>query len=242
MQGWGVDGCKAGWFFVGLDGATAEYGAVPDLGDVVDRAAPGAAIFVDIPIGLRDTGPDPRQCDREARRVLSPYRTSSVFPAPARAAAYAPDYETAARLNRESLGKGLPRQSWTICPKIREVDALLQSHPELRTRVRECHPEVCFWGLTGHPMRHPKRIREGYHERLAALTAVYPGAPDLVGRAYVHHGDFEAHRDDILDAMVLAVCAVRINECKTLPYEPEVDSTGLRMEMMYSGPERPGPA
>jgi predicted RNase H-like nuclease len=39
-----------------------------------------------------------------------------------------------------------------------------------RLKVREMHPEVCFWGLSeGNPMRHAKGTRDGVEERIAVL-------------------------------------------------------------------------
>jgi predicted RNase H-like nuclease len=45
-------------------------------------AHPDAAIAIDIPIGLTETG-EPRLCDVQARRFIDP-RKSSIFPAPDR--------------------------------------------------------------------------------------------------------------------------------------------------------------
>ena len=41
------------------------------------------------------------------------------------------------------------RQSFAIYPKIKEVDSLLQRNPRARTILREVHPEICFWALSG---------------------------------------------------------------------------------------------
>ena len=190
-------------------------------------------MLIDIPIGLPDEGSTERLCDLEARKVLAPHRTSSVFPVPSRAATYADSYEEACERDEAARGKRLSRQSWAIVPKIREVDSLLRAHPEIRPRLRETHPEVCFWGLSGHSMRHSKKTREGFHKRLEILCEVLPDAPDLFGAAFLMHGGFEASRDDILDALAAAVSASRLGECLTLPRVPETDSTGLPMEIVY---------
>ena len=42
------------------------------------------SVLIDIPIGLSDSGPGGRLCDREARQLLGCGRVSSVFSAPAR--------------------------------------------------------------------------------------------------------------------------------------------------------------
>jgi len=233
VEAWGVDGCREGWFFFRLDGDEAQCGVVSAISELAARSSEGAPILIDIPIGLHDSSDVERTCDLEARRALSPIRASSVFPAPCRSAVYAPTYDVAVKRNRERMGKGLSKQSWAISPKIREVDSLLQAEPRLRERIREVHPEVCFWGLTGRPMPHSKKTREGFRDRLEVLSGVYPDAPGAVARAFLDYGGFEALRDDIIDALVAAVCASHISECRTLPSQPGVDPTGLRMEMVY---------
>ena len=153
VKGFGVDGCREGWFWVGLGEEEPEYGVVSILEELLEKHQSAATIFIDIPIGLPWSGLRERSCDREARKVLAPPRSSSVFPVPSRAAVYARDYVDAGQLNRQHLGKGLPRQSWAIAPKIREVDELVRQRPKLRDWVRECHPEVCFWALAGKTMK-----------------------------------------------------------------------------------------
>jgi predicted RNase H-like nuclease len=140
---------------------------VQALEDLLERIPQGAVVLVDVPIGLPEARTGSRRCDTSARRVLTPFG-SSVFPVPSRQAVFAETYQEAVELNREILGIGLSKQSWGICPKIREVDAFLQARPDLRGQVREVHPEICFWGLTGRPIGHSKRMREGFRARLAA--------------------------------------------------------------------------
>jgi predicted RNase H-like nuclease len=230
MKAWGVAGCKGGWFFFGIDEERVTSGVVPTLEDLLERVPRDAIVLVDIPIGLPEARA--RGCDASARSVLAPFG-SSVFPVPTRQAVYAETYEAALEANRKTVGVGLSKQSWGICPKIREVDALLQARPELRGQVREVHPEVCFWGLLGRPVGHSKKTRDGFRARLDVLEEVMPAAPGHVAEAFLEYGGFEAQRDDIVDALVAAVNAVHIESCKTLPSEPERDSTGLPMEMVY---------
>ena len=51
--------------------------------------------------------------------------------------------------NIAEMGKSLSAQAHAICTKIAEVDQLLLMSPALRHRVREVHPEVCFWAING---------------------------------------------------------------------------------------------
>ncbi len=127
----------------------------------------------------------------------------------------------------------MSKQSWAISPKIREVDSLLQRHSQLRARVRETHPEVCFWGLAQRPMQYSKKTREGFQERLEILEEAWGPATDVIAEAFLQYGGFEAQRDDVVDAVVAAVCASRIEQCLTLPGEPETDATGLPMAIVY---------
>jgi len=228
-----VDGCWKGWFYFGLGDGPPEYGVVSTLGELMERVEPSVPVFVDIPIGLLSQGRGERSCDLEARRLLSPGRSSSVFPTPSRPAVYAGSYEESQQRNREALGKGLSKQSWGIVPRIREVDELLLASPEVRGQIREVHPEVCFRGLVGAPMVHSKKTRAGINARLDALERHIPQVRRIVGEAYLEHGGFEAQRDDILDALVAAVCAVHAADCVTIPASPPLDDVGIPMEMVY---------
>ena len=101
MRAWGVDGCKAGWFYVGLEGDRIDCGVTPSIAPFVAGLAPGGTLLIDIPIGLGGA----RACDTAARRLLSPRRHASVFSAPARAVLTAPDYADALRRNRAATAR-----------------------------------------------------------------------------------------------------------------------------------------
>jgi predicted RNase H-like nuclease len=151
---------------------------------------------------------------------------------------HADSYSAAVEINREVLGKGLSKQSWAIAPKIGEIDELVRENSLARSLMREAHPEVCFWGLSGKPMKHSKKSREGYLERMKVLKILERRAEELVAAAFLTHGSFYAGRDDIIDAFVLAVCA-RAENKQTLPKTPGRDSTGLPMEMVYVSGREP---
>lgn len=90
---WGVDGCKAGWFYFCLPPPPGEppYGVVERLERIVQMAGNEDSVLVDIPIGLpnqidsdgRDRETAFRKCDEEARDKLG-NRRASVFPVPVR--------------------------------------------------------------------------------------------------------------------------------------------------------------
>lgn len=229
----GVDGCKRGWFFFQFGEGEPSFGVVPLLSDLLKELPDNSVVLVDIPIGLREANEGGRLCDFDARKALAPKRSSSVFPAPCRQAVYASSYTDGSAVNKRILDKKLSKQSWAIAPKIREVDELLQRSDGARLMVREVHPEVCFWGLTGAPMDLSKKTREGFTERLDVLSTHLPDAREIAAAAFLEHGGYETARDDILDALVAAYCALRVADCRTIPGEPEIDPTGLPMEMVY---------
>jgi len=150
---------------------------VVTIGEVL--AAVDGVIAIDIPIGLPTAGP--RACDREARRLVGP-RRSSVFPAPPRPSLSASTFADTT---------GLSMQSWNLVPKIREVDEAWEP------RVVEAFPELVFAVLAGAPMTHSKRTPEGQAERLASLGM--KAAPRLTG----------ATADDVLDAIACLRAAHR---------------------------------
>jgi predicted RNase H-like nuclease len=229
----GVDGCKAGWFFFRFQGSSITFGVTETIAEIIEELTEDDCILIDIPIGLLEGGNRERSCDLAARKALSPRRGSSVFPAPCRQALSARSYEDALAINRRVLGRGLSKQSWAIAPKIRELDEILASSGTARRSIRESHPEICFWGLMGGPMEFQKKSREGFVERMNILKLVEPRSEQMIAIAFLMHGGFEAARDDVVDAFVLAVCARAAANLRSLPAQPQSDPRGLLMEMAY---------
>jgi predicted RNase H-like nuclease len=230
----GADGCKAGWLAVGIterDGWSVDV--FPSAVSLWERHREASLILIDIPIGLREKGPQERLCDTMARNLLGP-RASSVFPAPCRGALSAGSYQEASRRNLELTGtRKLSRQSWAIASKIRQVDELLAHDDVARRKIREVHPEVLFWGLAGRPMAHPKRSGEGFRERKRVLQSVCAQADDIVTGALTRNYKGVAG-DDILDALSAAVTARLGREgLRSIPEQPERDARGLPMEIVY---------
>ena len=231
----GVDGCRAGWFFVALEpSGTTRFGVVRALQELVRDAREPARVFVDIPIGL-PTKAGERECDLVARRQLGEPRRRSVFPAPARGVLDAVDYEDAKRRSLDTTGKSLTIQTFSIVPKCREIDRLLRDDAKARRLVREVHPEVCFWAFAGRrPMEHKKTKPEGFRERLDLLKRLRPSAEHEIERMVRKFKSKEVARDDAVDAMAAAVTALGEGAAlRTLPSRPQRDSVGLPMEMVY---------
>jgi len=235
----GIDGCKAGWFCVSLsEHDDYSFRVVPDAKSLGEYADNASSVLIDIPIGLLDKGTEERQCDKAARRLLRPKRSSSVFPAPARQTLQADSYEQAQQFNRCAIGRGLSQQSWNIVPKIRQIDELLLSTPSLQGVLRECHPEVCFWALNDkQAMRHNKKQEAGRHERLAVLQKYFAPCHQLFESAASQYLRRQLALDDIIDAMVCAVTAkFGYNNYTTVPASPSSDIRGLPMEIVYWSP------
>lgn len=213
----GVDGRRGGWVL-----AVVDVSAPPRL-ELLDYVAPLAptladdlaVIAIDMPIGLSDTGP--RECDTAARRLLKPH-ASRVFPAPSRAAmGHADDYARACEASRTAGGKAISRQTWNLLPAIAEIDALADDE-----RLVECHPEIAFALMQGHPLDERKKTPEGRAVRLDLLRR---WLPDL--------GD-PAYGDDGLDALACAWSAARViaGSAITLPPgEPPRDALGRPMRI-----------
>lgn len=231
----GVDACKAGWFAVVLQGENDwEVGIFPDISGLWNQYRQARMILIDIPIGLLDGGVHERLCDKEARALLTPPRCSSVFPVPSRPAVYAESNE-ASQVNYGITGRKLSRQTLSIIPKIKQVDQLLSTDTNARSIIREIHPELCFWALNGgKPMKYSKKKEEGFLERMEVLLSTYPSAKKVVNYALQEYFRREVARDDILDAMAAAVTSSKARQgLLTVPENPEVDSKGLPMEMVY---------
>ena len=95
----GIDGCRAGWFFVALDERGGlRHGLAARFDEAIEALRRTRLVLVDIPIGLPGAGRPARDCDVAARRAISP-RGSTIFPAPSRAALDAPDYAGACAAN-----------------------------------------------------------------------------------------------------------------------------------------------
>lgn len=236
----GVDGCPAGWFGVGFDRCgDHELRVFTSFYELLAHYVEARLVLVDIPIGLPE-GPERRECDRQARKLLG-RRGSSVFPSPTRqtteqAAASPEDYRAALAVERRFAGKGISRQAFAISPKIAEVDAVLRSRDAGMTpTVREVHPELCFWALNDRqPMRSSKKRSAGVDERLGVLKNLEPRSREIYEGAGFKFRRKIVGRDDIVDALVAALVArERFDRLTSIPDVPPRDAKGLLMEMAY---------
>ena len=252
----GVDGCKAGWVGVGLDdGDGARVKVREKFSEILECFGDACLIIVDMPIGLPNGVPTYRCCDNEARDKLEG-RKSSVFSVPSR------EFVTEFKKS-ESRGKPwaysdanewirgesqdaklISQQSFHIIKKIVEVDDALSSRAQTASpKVREAHPEICFWALNDeNAMSNSKRDGWGFVERFRVVKRLIPdtdidGVFEEVRREY---SNSKVGGDDILDALVMAITAKIVSQnperLGTLPENPPTDSKGLPMEMVYAKP------
>ena len=212
----GVDGCKHGWVFVRLENGAFESAVVYErFAAGVGASGDATAIGVDIPIGYPSLPALQRAADGAARDMVSPLG-ASVFPAPHPGVLGAQDWTAANALSRELTGRGLSKQSFSLVPKILEVQALATRDE----RIYEVHPEVSFRALAGHRLASKKQWN-GHTKRRALLVKAGIEIPDALGDAGT------AAADDILDAAVAAWSARRIaaGEAISLPAPPEYDDS-----------------
>ena len=219
----GVDGCKAGWVGVRVAARGPLRPSVEiysHFRNVIETDA--TVIAVDIPIGLLEESKKIGRCVESVARKLLGRRHVCVFSTPSRAVV-----EYAVGKKFES-GYGMTQQAWSICPKIREVDGVIQ--PDDQSRVFECHPEICFREMQGKPMALGKDDPEGFNARRDVLHA--EGFPEgfLNRRRWSSE---TAGQDDLLDACAAAWTARRIKAGKAccLPDNPPIDERGLAMAM-----------
>lgn len=229
----GIDGCRSGWFYVGLDeNDKYSFRVISDISMIKYEINNAKQVLIDIPIGLQETNTKERLCDLEARKVLGP-RRSSVFPPPSRLALSYESYQKASAVNLQNTGRGLSKQSFEIMQKINEVDEFVRNKGSQRI-IREMHPEVCFWALNGYePMMHNKKTPGGILERTLLLNRYYSKTEELLADAKIKYLRKELAIDDIIDALAGSITAKEINNLKTLPIKPEIDNRGLPMEMVY---------
>jgi predicted RNase H-like nuclease len=177
-------------------------------------------IVINAPIGYLDTpGMGARTCDKEVRALVG-RRGSSIHNAPSRA--------VLGGLIEWNEG-GLDAVTATMLPRYREVAR--EMSPFRQRLVYEGHPELSFFQLNQDTsMKRSKKIEAGRDERLEVLESHVPGIDQVLDVELP--GVSEKHR---FDALSLLWTARRVSghAAKRIPVEPEWDSEGLRMEIVY---------
>lgn len=230
----GVDGCRKGWFTISIDqDGHYDFKIFDHINALWQAYKDSSLILIDIPIGLPHW--KRRFCDFEARKILGK-RGSSVFPAPSREAIKKPDYESACQVNQKILSRKISIQAWSISPKIKQMDDLMCNSEETRQQIRESHPEICFWALdAGKPMVYNKKTEQGFEERLSLLKNIDYIFEQIFHEALQAFKRKDLAKDDILDAIALAITSSSPSESLcTIPEKPERDLKNLPMEIVYT--------
>jgi predicted RNase H-like nuclease len=230
----GIDGCQSGWVSSYVeDKIKWKFEIFSTIENFWKKFSYTKLIMIDIPIGLRDKGREPRLCDKAARKFLTKTRSSSIFPTPCRSSLYADTYIEANQINRKMTGKGLSKQTWNISGKIREVDILLRNDPNASNVFIESHPELCFAALSnGTPMKHYKKTDKGIKERLSIIESYCKDSKKILNNVSLQLSNEKVSLDDILDAWILAISGFKgILNLQFLPDKYQYDSEGLPMRM-----------
>ena len=227
----GIDGCRAGWVAAVQPDDDLMLVVIKSLSELTPHLSSETTVMIDMPIGLLNDDAD-RHCDDLARNRLKPFRSSSVFGVPPREVSRLSDYQQANALSRELTGKGLSKQSFSLFPKIRELDDWL-ANAERRGEWFECHPEVAFAQLNkGVALEASKKSEEGQAMRIS-LLAELPGVDAALERASRDYKRKEVLPDDCIDALVCLLTAERDQHQRiVIPPMPEKDERGLTMAIV----------
>lgn len=233
MQFIGVDSCRNGWFVVAINvSLNWEVGVFEDFSKVVSKYSSFDNLLIDIPIGLPNQGS--RSCDILTRGKLG-RRGTSVFTVPCRRAIYSGSYEEACRINLEINGKKLSKQTWNIVPKIKQLEKFLVSNTYYLNKIRESHPEICFYALSNNkPMQNSKKTEDGIKERLNLMKNIFPKTEILFKHSKQKFNRSEVTKDDIVDALILAISASNLTRgLASIPETPPKDEFGIEMEIVH---------
>lgn len=226
----GIDGCKEGWISIQSKNKQVFNPEIHQtIYDFWSKHKDASLVLIDMPIGLKEKGSEPRLSDQFARKYLTGKRSSSIFPVPCRAVLSASSYEQANKINRKKTQKGLSKQSWYITPKIKEVDELLRTEEKVKYIFIEAHPEVSFTSLNGgNPLEHYKKTEKGFQERINLLESYSKQDESFLKKCLNKFPKSSVVEDDILDAWILALAAaLGKSEIEFLPNVYNYDSKGL---------------
>jgi predicted RNase H-like nuclease len=230
----GVDGCKGGWLISTINDAFfVSVSLVNSLEEAIPLFNNSRFISIDMPMGLSESKEEDRLCDALIRKELGFPYSSSVFSVPCRQAVYAEDYETANQINKQILGKGVSKQVWNICSKIKELDCFVNNYPKFREKIAEAHPELCFKVLKSQNLNFKKREEEGIKERLHLLSLYIKQVQIEYASLCKRWPGSKVKPDDIVDSMVLAVNSyfVFIGKYHVFPEKICTNAEGIKMNV-----------
>lgn len=160
-------------------------------------------------------------------------RGSTVFNAPSRKAIYANSYDDACKNNLEIEGKKLSKQTFAICPKIKEADLFISRNSGID--IIESHPEICFKNLNeGRVLQTKKKTTDGLKERLSILKNYNPKTSQIYEKILSQTLRKNVARDDILDAICLSVVLEKANDTLNFLHDENLeDEKGIKIRIGY---------
>ncbi|MFD2826928.1 DUF429 domain-containing protein [Leeuwenhoekiella polynyae] len=200
----GIDGCKYGWVVITKSQSIFQYFLIKKIEELTELFKnQKARFFIDIPIGL-SSREFTRTVDTRLRSELGP-RSSTVFNAPCRPAAYESDRQKAKELNIQIEGKSLSEQTLNIKDRIQEVDKFILKN-NAAIELLESHPEICFKYLNHTQIIHSKKSdKTGIRQRLSLLKKYEPGLEKIYNKILEETKRKDVKRDDSLDALCLCI-------------------------------------
>ncbi|NCP84708.1 MAG: DUF429 domain-containing protein [Bacteroidetes bacterium] len=210
---YGIDGCKTGWILATFQrnslGFELNVSRLPTLFDLRNHLdfSNLNTIWIDIPLGLSET--EERFCDKQLRKALGK-KGASAFATPIKCAVYATTYQEASNLNFEQTGKKISIQSWNICPKIKEADEFLEQNPDLKSFIKESHPEYLFQSWRPDYFE-SKKTEIGFIQRLEFLDS-YLTCSEVVNSFIKMHKRTLFAKDDVTDALALVFAAFQSSQ------------------------------
>ena len=228
----GIDGCKYGWICAQLKNEAISLTLLGHINEV--KKMDSQRIFIDIPIGLSDRF-NTRTIDFELRKLLSKKRKSSVFTPPIREALEAPTYQLGNQINKSISGKGISIQAWNIGHKIKEVNQFLSQNHLYQKKMSESHPELCFELLNNGPLNHSKKTLSGMEERIKIINEYINISFQEIRNFGKECKSDKAKLDDIIDAIVLSLSAMRweMSGKRQITQEKEKDTFKLPFNIKY---------
>lgn len=227
--------CAGSWLAVGFDAEGHDRTDVfADVGEMWARYEGGVErILIDVPIGLLESGGDPRRCETLTRSVLGD-RAATVPLTPVREATRKRNFQAAKRVNQRKAGWTLSERAFERCPAVAAIDDLLGEISDARGVFVESHPELCFRAFAGEPLGYAGDVAAGYAERMRALAAFDRDAPPTVQAAAEATDGHALSIEAVLAAVALGYTArPGPGTLRTLPADPPTDGTGLPMRMAY---------
>ena len=231
----GVDGCSGGWCCCSSYNNSLVFYILKDVKFIFQEFPKINYLFIDIPIGLSDYG-FKRLVDAKLRDILPPNRKSSVFNAPSRPSIYSDSYNDAKQAELRLHGKSISIQSWNISKKIKELDQYFHENPQVTYKLRESHPEFCFYKLNNNiPLQFSKKMSIGIEERLSILKNFVSDVEDSFNKFYNKNKYTGLKKDDVIDSIALYVCADKWekNGGRSISQLPPKDLRGIPCKIYY---------